>query len=184
MFPALGGSMKSGSKNGEADPPMLFMKKIPLLLVGLLLNSSPVKSAELSWDYHHGWTKGFVLNIDSEQGTVSLQNRETGKKQTRKIINGDNVSRYLASLLKKIPASGAGVSAVDGVVHKVTFFEAGHPLERTIHRIDPPSSLYLNEDVAASQAEKEAETFRKSVDAFLLVDMLRKIKESYFPDPS
>lgn len=160
------------------------MKKFPLFLVGLLLNSRPVESAELSWDYHHGWTKGFILTIDSEQGTVSLQNRETEKEHTRKIINGDNVSRYLADLLKKIPANGAGVSAVDGVVHKVTFLDAGQPLERTIHRIDPPSSLYLNEDVAASQGEKEAETFRKSVDAFLLVDMLRKIKETYFPEPS
>ncbi len=151
-----------------------------LAALSLLLFSVAARGMEIVWDYDHGWTKGFVMTIDTDHKKVTILDRETDLTLTKDLINAENLGEYLSGLIKKVPETGLGEKSQDGVVNSLTVRNKGTSLDRTVYRINPPGAILLNEDYKAATANEEAAKFRKGVDGYLLVDMLFKVQAWYF----
>ena len=151
-----------------------------LSALGLLVLSLAAKGTEIIWDYDHGWTKGFVMTINTDLKKVQILDRETELTITKELINAANLGDYLIGLAKRIPEAGLGKKTEDGVVNHITIRGKETKLARMVYRTNPPGAIHLNEGFTAAKGEEEAAKFRQTVDGYLLVDMLFKVQSWYF----
>jgi hypothetical protein len=160
-----------------------MINKITALL--LLVGATPcLQGAELVWDYDSGWTRGFVMTLDTKSGTIHLHDREFGLKSGARLRNSTNVVAYLAELLKRIPEPRAGEWMLDGGVSRIAISADGRTTSNLIYMVNPPSAIPLNEGYSPAEELKAADAFRRNVDAFLIVHTLNQIKTQYFSKPS
>jgi hypothetical protein len=150
-----------------------------LPLIALLSNLAEADT--LTWDFHHGWTKGHIITINSDDRTISINDRQHKNVKTLKMINAKNVIEYLKILIAKIPNGKIGQMAADGSVSKVVCVSKDGTTQAVVYDIDLPSAIYLNEGYTAKDELKNAAELKDGIDGFLIIDLLFRLQSNYFP---
>jgi hypothetical protein len=154
------------------------------LLASSLILAFPLLAAadSISWSWANGWDKGFVLEANPEESTVTLRNRTSGEVQTKVLHNPKEVMKYFDALLKKIPNESVGQDSDDGPRNLVKYVSGGRTVKLTIYDVSPPYILFHSEIPYPAEAELgEANRFLQHAEVFLLLNQLQEFKTAYFP---
>ncbi len=162
------------------------MNALIVILLSFGYSCFVAKSETITWTYSTGWDRGFVLSLDRESSSISLRDRKTDEEITKELHNSEDVLQYFAALIRRVRVDSIGSYADDGPENRIKVTDEKGTVKYTIYDVSPPD-LFLHwkiQDPAfpADAALKEADGFLKQVDAFLLVNQLREIKNSYFEE--
>ena len=99
------------------------MKKYITIALAITLTAFAyvmLKAETVVIDYSHGWTKGYVLELNVDSATFSLLDRNSGKKYISTAENPKNTLEYISELLNRIPKDSLNGFAIDGEVYAIS----------------------------------------------------------------
>lgn len=157
------------------------MSRLILLVTFTAMLAMRGAADSLQWEYDHGWTKGFVVVIDDEKGTMTIHNRDDDTTKSAHIINAKNILLYIGALMQRMPEAGIGQAAIDGERSKLELRVKDIVTERIVYNVYPPGMVGTNKDYQAVEELEEVERFRTSLDGYLVRSLLFQLVEHYFP---